>query len=113
MSARLGEHGLGVAAVLFDEAHERHLDSDLGLALAIESREVLRPDLRLLVMSATIDGARFAGLLGQAPVVESAGQAHPLAGARQPSVQLLRGLEGLGARERLGDGDPLPGRPAC
>jgi ATP-dependent helicase HrpB len=69
----------GVSAVLFDEAHERHLDSDLGLALAIESREVLRPDLRLLVMSATIDGARFAALLSEAPVIESEGKAHPLA----------------------------------
>lgn len=69
----------GVSAVLFDEAHERHLDSDLGLALAIESREVLRPDLRLLVMSATIDGARFSSLLGTAPVIESEGKAHPLA----------------------------------
>lgn len=68
-----------VSAVLFDEAHERHLDSDLGLALAIESRSVLRPDLRLCVMSATIDGARFANLLGNAPVVESEGRAHPLA----------------------------------
>jgi len=69
----------GVSAVLFDEAHERHLDSDLGLALAIETRAVLREDLRLLVMSATIDGERFAGLLGDAPVVESDGQAFPLA----------------------------------
>ena len=68
----------GVSAVLFDEAHERHLDSDLGLALAIESQQVLRPELRLVVMSATIDGARFAGLLGDAPVVESEGKAHPL-----------------------------------
>jgi ATP-dependent helicase HrpB len=69
----------GVSAVLFDEAHERHLDSDLGLALAIESQSVLREDLRLVVMSATIDGARFAGLLGNAPVVESEGKAYPLA----------------------------------
>ncbi|MDP9056273.1 MAG: ATP-dependent helicase HrpB [Pseudomonadota bacterium] len=68
----------GVSAVLFDEAHERHLDSDLGLALAIESRQVLRPDLRLLVMSATIDGGRFAGLLGGSPIIESEGKAHPL-----------------------------------
>lgn len=68
----------GVSAVLFDEAHERHLDSDLGLALAIESQAVLRDDLRLVVMSATIDGARFAGLLGDAPVLESKGKAHPL-----------------------------------
>ena len=69
----------GVSAVLFDEAHERHLDSDLGLALAIECRQVLREDLRLLVMSATIDGARFAAMLGGAPLIESEGKAFPLA----------------------------------
>jgi ATP-dependent helicase HrpB len=68
----------GVSAVLFDEAHERHLDSDLGLALAVEAQGVLRPDLRIVVMSATIDGARFAGLLGGARVIESAGKAFPL-----------------------------------
>ncbi|AKM06789.1 ATP-dependent helicase HrpB [Pelagerythrobacter marensis] len=69
----------GVSAILFDEAHERHLDSDLGLALALESRGVLREDLRICVMSATIDGARFAGLLGKdIPVVESEGRAFPL-----------------------------------
>ncbi|MBN8499762.1 MAG: ATP-dependent helicase HrpB, partial [Sphingomonadales bacterium] len=81
----------GISAVLFDEAHERHLDSDLGLALAIESRAVLRPDLRLVVMSATIDGGRFARLLADAPVIESAGKAHPLSirwlGAR-PDLRL-------------------------
>jgi len=70
----------GVSAVVFDEAHERHLDSDLGLALAIESRDVLREDLRILVMSATIDGVRFARLLGEGtPVIESEGKAWPLA----------------------------------
>ena len=69
----------GVSAVLFDEAHERHLDGDLGLALALESQAVLRDDLRVVVMSATIDGARFARLLGaDAPVIESAGKAFPL-----------------------------------
>lgn len=69
----------GVSAVLFDEAHERHLDSDLSLALALETREVLREDLRVLVMSATIDGARFARLLGEnAPVIESEGRSFPL-----------------------------------
>ncbi|NIJ61266.1 ATP-dependent helicase HrpB [Qipengyuania flava] len=69
----------GVSAVLFDEAHERHLDSDLGLALASESRAVLREDLRVLVMSATIDGSRFAELLGdRAQVIESEGRAYPL-----------------------------------
>lgn len=72
----------GVSAVLFDEAHERHLDSDLGLALALESQDVLREDLRLVVMSATIDGARFARLMVKneqdAPVIESEGKVFPL-----------------------------------
>lgn len=69
----------GVSAVLFDEAHERHLDSDLGLAMALESRDILREDLRVLVMSATIDGQRFADLLGcGASVIESEGKAWPL-----------------------------------
>lgn len=70
----------GVSALLFDEAHERALDSDLGLALALETRAVLREDLRVLVMSATIDGARFARLLGEgARVIESEGRSFPLA----------------------------------
>ncbi|MEO9463331.1 MAG: ATP-dependent helicase HrpB [Marinomonas sp.] len=69
----------GVSAVLFDEAHERHLDSDLGLALALEARSILREDLRVLVMSATIDGARFASLIGdEARVIESEGRSYPL-----------------------------------
>ncbi len=69
----------GVSALLFDEAHERGLDSDLGLALALETRAVLREDLRVLVMSATIDGARFARLLGNdAQVIESEGKSFPL-----------------------------------
>jgi ATP-dependent helicase HrpB len=70
----------GVSALLFDEAHERALDSDLGLALALETRAVLREDLRVLVMSATIDGARFARLLGaDAAIIESEGRSFPLA----------------------------------
>jgi ATP-dependent helicase HrpB len=68
----------GVAAVLFDEFHERSLDADLGLALARDSQLGLREDLRLLVMSATLDGARVAKLLGDAPVVESEGRAFPV-----------------------------------
>ncbi len=69
----------GVSALLFDEAHERALDSDLGLALALETRAVLREDLRVLVMSATIDGARFARLLGaDAAIIESKGRSFPL-----------------------------------
>lgn len=65
----------GVAAVLFDEFHERSLDADLGLALARDSQLVLRDDLRLIVMSATLDGAAVARLLGDAPVIESQGRA--------------------------------------
>src|SRR6187399_1436112 len=65
----------GVAAVLFDEFHERSLDADLGLALARDVQGALREDLRLLVMSATLDGARVSAVLGGAPVVESEGRA--------------------------------------
>ena len=68
----------GVAAVLFDEFHERSLDADMGLALARDAQTGLREDLRLLVMSATLDGARVAKLLGDAPVVESEGRAFPV-----------------------------------
>ncbi len=68
----------GIAAVLFDEFHERSLDADLGLALARDVQQDLREDLRLLVMSATIDSARVARLLGNAPVIESEGRAFPV-----------------------------------
>jgi len=68
----------GVAAVLFDEFHERSLDADLGLALARDSQGLLREDLRVLVMSATLDGARVARLLGEAPVIESLGRMFPV-----------------------------------
>src|SRR5215207_1987120 len=68
----------GIAAVLFDEFHERSLDADLGLALALDAQGGLRADLRLLVMSATLDGARVAKLLGNAPVIASEGWAYPV-----------------------------------
>jgi ATP-dependent helicase HrpB len=68
----------GIAAVLFDEFHERSLDADLGLALARDAQQGLREDLKILVMSATLDGARVAALLGKAPVVASEGRAHPV-----------------------------------
>ena len=68
----------GVSAVLFDEVHERSLDGDFALALALDAQGGLRPDLRMLAMSATLDGARFAALMGGAPVIESAGRSHPL-----------------------------------
>ena len=68
----------GVGAVLFDEFHERSLDADLGLALARDVQQGLREDLRLLVMSATMDGSRVAKLLGDAPVIASEGRAFPV-----------------------------------
>src|SRR5499427_8662549 len=68
----------GVAAVLFDEFHERSLDADLGLALARDAQQGLREDLKILVMSATIDGARVGTLLGGAPVIESQGRIFPV-----------------------------------
>ena len=69
----------GIAAVLFDEFHERSLDADLGLAFALDAQGALREDLRLLVMSATLDGARVRTLLGDAPLIESQGRAYPVA----------------------------------
>ena len=68
----------GVAAVVFDEFHERSLDADLGLALARDVQQGLREDLKLLVMSATIDGARVATLLGDAPLIAAEGRAFPV-----------------------------------
>src|SRR5579862_2504031 len=68
----------GVAAVLFDEFHERSLDADLGLALACDAQQGLREDLKILVMSATLDGARVAAALGGAPLVQSEGRAFPV-----------------------------------
>jgi ATP-dependent helicase HrpB len=68
----------GVAAVLFDEVHERAVDMDLGLALALDAQGGLREDLRLLAMSATLDGRRFSEMLGNAPIVESDGRLFPV-----------------------------------
>lgn len=68
----------GVGAVLFDEFHERSLHADTGLAFALDAQENLAPELRLLVMSATLDGAAVAKLLGDAPVVTAAGRVYPV-----------------------------------
>ncbi|HEY6433446.1 MAG TPA: ATP-dependent helicase HrpB, partial [Acetobacteraceae bacterium] len=74
----LGDQGLeGVAAVILDEVHERSLESDLALALCRDLQRVLRPELRLIAMSATVDGARLAGML-DADVIESAGRMFPV-----------------------------------
>lgn len=79
----------GVAAVIFDEFHERSLQADLGLALCLDARSTLGTDLRVLVMSATLDGAAVARLLGDAPLVTAAG--------RQFAVQLRYAGRGLPA----------------
>lgn len=68
----------GIGVVIFDEFHERSIDADFGLALALDARGALRPDLRLLVMSATLDATPVAALLGDAPVVKSEGRAFPI-----------------------------------
>lgn len=74
----LGDPALeGVGALLFDEVHERNLEGDLGLALALDAQQ-LRPELRILAMSATLDGARFARLMDDAPLIESKGQGFPV-----------------------------------
>jgi len=68
----------GVAAILFDEYHERSLQADLGLALTLDARESVAPELRLLVMSATLEGAAVSRLLGDAPVVTAHGRTYPV-----------------------------------
>lgn len=97
----------GVSAVLFDEVHERSLDSDFGLALALDVQAALRADLRLVAMSATLDGSRFATLM-DAPVIESAGRMHSLdlrhlgrAGEARIEDAVARAV-GLALREEAG-----------
>ena len=94
----------GVSAVIFDEFHERSLDGDFGLALALDVQGALRPDLRLLVMSATLDGARVAKLLSGAPVIESEGRAFPV------DVRYDERPAGAADRGRHGQGDPRGAR---
>ncbi len=107
----------GVAAVLFDEFHERSLDADLGLALARDAQTGLREDLRILVMSATIDGARIASLLGDAPVVASEGRAFPVETrylGRKPDVPLERQMaEAVASALRADPGSVLAFLPGA
>jgi ATP-dependent helicase HrpB len=88
----------GVAGLLFDEFHERSLQADLGLALALDARAQLAPDLRILVMSATLDGAAVARLLGDAPVVSLPGRLYPVetrfAGRGAPALPGAHGASG-------------------
>jgi ATP-dependent helicase HrpB len=79
----------GVGLVIFDEFHERSLHADVGLALALETQQIVRPELRILVMSATLDGTAVAELLGGAPIVTSEGRAFPVDVRHRP----LRGSE--------------------
>ncbi|MCC7267969.1 MAG: ATP-dependent helicase HrpB, partial [Caulobacteraceae bacterium] len=114
----LADPGLdGVAAVLFDEFHERSLEADLGLALAHDAQGLLRPDLRLLAMSATLDGAAVARLLDDAPVIESRGRAFPVETrclGRDPALrledQMVRAVERALAEETGGVLAFLPGQ---
>jgi len=106
-----------VAAVLFDEFHERSLDADLGLALARDAQTGLREDLRILVMSATLDGARVAKLLGDAPVVASEGRAFPVETrylGRKPDVPLERQMaDAIAAALRADPGSVLAFLPGA
>ena len=104
-------HGIGT--VVFDEFHERSLDADFGLALALDIARSLRPDLRLLVMSATIEAERVAALMDGAAIVRSKGRAHPVTiryrpvGPRDPVERVVA------AAAVEGDGSTLafvPGR---
>jgi ATP-dependent helicase HrpB len=97
-----------VAAVIFDEFHERSLDGDLGLALALDAQSALRPDLRLVVMSATLDGARVKDLLGEAALVTSEGRAFPVETRYRPRRPEAR-LEAEVASAVLGALDADPG----
>jgi ATP-dependent helicase HrpB len=96
-----------VSCVIFDEFHERGAEADLALALVRQARELLRPDLRLLVMSATLDLAPLAERLPEACVIASEGRSHPVSLAHQPprpgerlDQQLVRALEGHWLPER-------------
>ncbi len=85
----------GVTLVIFDEFHERHLQADLGLALTLDAREGLRPDIRILVMSATLDSGAVSALLGDAPIVSSLGRSFPIDlhwMPRRPDARLEHGV---------------------
>ncbi|WP_041802248.1 ATP-dependent helicase HrpB [Rhodopseudomonas palustris] len=107
----------GIAAILFDEFHERSLDADLGLALARDAQVGLREDLRILVMSATIDGARVGKLLGDAPVIESLGRAYPVETrylGRKPDAPLERQMaEAIASALRENPGSVLAFLPGA
>ena len=99
-----------VGLLVFDEFHERSLEADLGLAFAVESRAALRDDLRLLVMSATIEGPRVARLLDDAPLIRTEGRSHPVTIEHRAAPDRRSALPAAvrsGVEELLGDGDVL------
>jgi len=96
----------GVALVIFDEFHERSLDADLGLALTLDARDALVPELRLLVMSATLDVAPVANLLGNAAIVRSEGRTFPV-----ETRHVGRGLPPMPAREAARADDRAAAEP--
>jgi len=106
-----------VGLVIFDEFHERHLHADLALALCLDSQKVLREDLKILVMSATLDGESVARLLGEAPIVTSHGRSYPVEINYLPrdSVEPLPSLASGAIRSALDehDGDVLAFLPGA
>ena len=99
----------GVAAVVLDEFHERHLEGDLALALLRRLQRTRRPDLRLVVMSATLDAAPIAAYLGDAPVLRSEGRRHPLEIEYTPHSAAPLEQQVAAALERLAARGGLPG----
>ncbi len=87
----------GVGIVIFDEFHERSIHADLGLAMTLDVQDHLREDLRVLIMSATLDGVSLARVMGDVPVVESGGRSHPVE-TRYISFRYRGGVEGETAR---------------
>ena len=94
----LEEYGV----VIFDEFHERSLNADVGLALTLQSRELLREELRIIAMSATLDGAAVAKLLGDAPIITSEGRAFPVETVYLPNATVPRAVQ-IALRETEGD----------
>lgn len=101
----------GVGLLLFDEFHERRLESDLALAFAIEARETVRDDLQLLVTSATLDPVAVSRLLGEAPTITAQGRAHPVelswCGEVGPGGLTAATVDGIGRAVAPDDGDVL------
>src|SRR5687768_17891122 len=91
----------GVALVIFDEFHERSLNADLGLALCLEAQAAVREDLRILVMSATLDATAVAQLLGDAPIVSAQGKAFDVETRWMPAPPTSRGARDVEIAARM------------